>query len=125
VSWALAATVIGCGGFAALARYLVAVWFSADDRFPWAVLTVNVIGSALGGAVLALGAGLRDDMQLLLLTGVAGGLTTFSTFSVETMQLVLDRRTRAAALNVGLNLGAGLAVTAVVYALVTWVVGAS
>src|SRR5690606_627081 len=60
VTAAVAAAVIGCGGLAALARYLVALWFSTDDRFPWAVLVVNVIGSALGGVVLGLGGGLDD-----------------------------------------------------------------
>ena len=114
----LAVTVLACGGLAALLRYLVALWFAPDERFPWAVLVVNVIGSALGGVVLGLGSALPEDAQLVLLTGVAGGLTTFSTFSVETVQLVLDGRTRTAALNVGVNLGAGLAVTALVYALV-------
>jgi len=118
VTAALVVTVLVCGGVAAVLRYLVALWFAPDTRFPWAVLAVNVIGSALGGGVLAMGAGLPGDVQLILLTGVAGGLTTFSTFSVETVQLVLDGRARAAALNVGVNLGAGLAVTVLVYALV-------
>ena len=120
---ALAASVIICGGLAALARYLVAVWFGAGDRFPWAVLTVNVIGSALAGAVIAVGDGLGGDLQLILLTGVAGGLTTFSTFSVETVQLVLDGRARVAVLNVVLNLGAGLTVAALSYAATTWALG--
>lgn len=115
---ALVVTVLACGAGAALVRYLVALWFAPDDRFPWAVLVVNVIGSALGGIVLAMGAALPQDAQVILLTGVAGGLTTFSTFSVETVQLVLDGRARSAALSVGVNLGAGLAVTALVYALV-------
>lgn len=114
---AVAATVIGCGGVAAVVRYLLAVWFSPDGRFPWAVLTVNVAGSALAGTVLGLASGLGDDVTVILLSGVAGGLTTFSTFSVETVQLVVDGRTRTAALNVGLNLGAGLAATVVAYAI--------
>ena len=114
---AIAATVIGCGGAAALARYLVAVWFTAGDGFPWAVLVVNVVGSALAGTVLALAAALGDDVTLILLSGVAGGLTTFSTFSVETIQLMVDGRLRVAAVSVGANLGAGLAVTATAYAL--------
>lgn len=120
---AVAATVIACGGVAALARYLVAVWFSREEGFPWAVLTVNVIGSALAGAVLALAAGLSDDIRLVLLSGVAGGLTTFSTFSVETVQLALGGRARVAALNVGLNLGAGTAATVVAYAATSLVAG--
>jgi CrcB protein len=122
VTAALAASVIICGGLAALARYLVAVWFGTEARFPFAVLAVNVIGSAFAGGVLALGAGLSADVRLVLLSGVAGGLTTFSTFSVETVQLVLDGRARAAALNVALNLGAGLSVTVAAYALTTWAI---
>ncbi len=114
---ALAATVVVSGGLAAIARHLVSVWFSADQRFPWAVLTVNIVGSALSGVVLGLGAGLDGDLRLILLTGVAGGLTTFSTFSVETIQLVLDGRTRVAALNVAANLSAGLAATSITYML--------
>ncbi|HEU4806755.1 MAG TPA: CrcB family protein [Homoserinimonas sp.] len=120
---ALAAAVILCGGVAGVARYLVAVWFSGDTRFPWAVLIVNAVGSALGGAVLGFGSGLSDDIRLVLLTGVAGGLTTFSTFSVETIQLVMDGRARVAVLNIGANLAVGLAVTAVAYALVMSLVG--
>lgn len=116
---ALVVTVLACGGAAAVARYLVALWFATDDRFPWAVLIVNVVGSGLGGAVLALGSALSGDVQLILLTGVAGGLTTFSTFSVETVQLVLDGRAQVAAANVAANLGAGLATAAGVY----WMAG--
>ncbi|MEX1079926.1 MAG: CrcB family protein [Homoserinimonas sp.] len=117
---ALAAAVILCGGVAAVARYLVAVWFSGDTRFPWAVLIVNAVGSALGGAVLGFGTGFSDDVRLVLLTGVAGGLTTFSTLSVETLQLILDGRARVAALNIGANLAAGLGAAGAAFWLVTW-----
>lgn len=114
----LAAAVILCGGAAAVTRYLVAVWFTSNTRFPWAVLLVNTVGSALGGVVLGCGSGLSGDIRMVLLTGVAGGLTTFSTFSVETVQLVLDGRARFAALNIAANLTVGLMVTAAAYWLV-------
>jgi fluoride exporter len=123
VTAAVAATAIACGGVAALVRYLVAVWFSAHDGFPWAVLTVNVVGSALGGVVLGLAGGLGDDLKIVLLSGVAGGLTTFSTFSVETVQLFLGGRARVAALNIALNLGAGIAVAVAAFAVTTWAAG--
>lgn len=119
---AIAATVIACGGLAAVVRFLVAAWLPAE-RFPWAVLTVNVVGSALGGMVLALAAGLGEEVTVILLSGVAGGLTTFSTFSVETVQLVVDGRVRVAALNVVLNVGAGLVVTAVAYSVAAYTLG--
>jgi CrcB protein len=118
VSVFVALAVIAGGGVAAVARYLVAVAFAGNRRFPWAVLVVNVIGAALGGAVLGLGATLDADIRLMLLTGVAGGLTTFSTLSAETVQLVLDGRWRTAAGSVGANVALGLAAVAAGWALV-------
>lgn len=123
LTWSVAAAVIASGGLAAVARYLVSVVFSSDTRFPWAVLVVNAVGCTIGGIVLGLGTGLPAELHLVLLTGVVGGLTTFSTFSVETVQLVLDGRGRVAALNVAANLVVGLAVTALAYRLVLLVVG--
>lgn len=106
---ALALVTVAAGGVAAVIRYLVSLLLartSDAEGFPWAVLVVNVAGSAVGGAVLGLAqhAGLPAEIELLLLTGVCGGVTTFSTFSVETVQLVRAGRWRAAALTVGLNL---------------------
>ncbi|MBX3094822.1 MAG: CrcB family protein [Cryobacterium sp.] len=116
---------IAAGGGAAIVRYLVSLWFArvrsaaesdapARAAFPWAVLVVNVVGSALGGAVLALGAqsGISPDTQFVLLFGVCGGLSTFSTFSVETIQLVNEGQLRRAVLSVSANLALGLAACA-------------
>lgn len=105
----LAASVVLAGGLASALRYLVSWWFAGGGRLPWAVLVVNVIGSALGGVVLGVGVGLDDGIRLVLLTGVAGGLTTFSTLSVETVQLVLAGRWRTAAVSISANLLLGLA----------------
>ncbi len=103
------AAVLLAGGAAAVIRYGLSVMLartSAAEGFPWTVLIVNVVGSGIGGAVLGLahGAGIPSELQLVILTGVCGGLTTFSTFSVETIQLITHGRWRAAMLNVGLNL---------------------
>ncbi|CAN5285595.1 fluoride efflux transporter CrcB [soil metagenome] len=108
--------VLGAGGLAAVARYGVAVLFGGT-RFPFAVLVVNVIGSALGGVVLGLAerAAIDPDWRLVLLTGVAGGLTTFSTWSVESVQLVQEGRRRTTALSVTLNLVLGLTAAIVGY----------
>jgi len=80
----------------------------------WGVLAVNIVGSLIGG--IALGA-LEGDAQLIALTGFCGGLTTFSTFSVETVQAVLDGHVRRAALSVLANLALGTAAAALGYAL--------
>jgi fluoride exporter len=100
-------------------RFLTARFMATRSRFPVAVLLVNVIGSAIGGAVLALAEreGVSADVRLVLLTGLCGGLTTFSTFTVETIQLVEQGKARLALLNVGSNLVLGLTAAACAYLL--------
>jgi fluoride exporter len=115
----LVLSVLGAGAFGAVLRFLTARFVATKNRFPLAVLIVNVVGSAIGGAVLALAerGGVGADIRLILLTGLCGGLTTFSTFSVETIQLVELGKARIAALNVGLNLVLGLAAASGAYLL--------
>ena len=58
--------------------------------FPYGTLFINIIGSALMGVVIGLFAGSHlsgQDTRLFLTTGVLGGFTTFSTFSLETVTL--------------------------------------
>lgn len=122
---AVVATVIVVGAIAAVARYLVSRVF-AESRFPWAVLIVNVVASAIGGTVLGLAdAGdVSADVRLIILTGLCGGLSTFSTFSVETVQLLLDGKTAVAVRSVVANVVLGAGTAAVAYAAVRLVVGA-
>ncbi|MBL6925069.1 MAG: CrcB family protein [Acidimicrobiia bacterium] len=54
--------------------------------FPWSVLIVNLVGCALLG--LLVGRGVHHNARLLIGTGFCGGLTTFSTFTVEAAQLM-------------------------------------
>lgn len=119
---ALAAVTVAAGGVAAVIRYLVSrslARVSDAESFPWAVLVVNVVGSAVGGVVLGLTqhSGVSAELQLVLLTGVCGGITTFSTFGVETIQLFTVGRWRAASLSVGANLLLGLGACALGYLL--------
>jgi len=116
---AIIATVIIVGALAAAARYLVTRLFG-NSRFPWAVLVVNVVASGIGGAVLALSARaeISSDVQLIVLTGLCGGLSTFSTLSVETIQLVLEGKTAVAVRSVLANLVLGVGAAAAAYALV-------
>ncbi|MCU1544003.1 MAG: CrcB family protein [Microbacteriaceae bacterium] len=116
---ALFVTVALAGAAGAALRYVVSMRAAAHPGFPWAVLVVNVAGSLVAGAVLALAerAAITPDLRLILLTGVCGGLTTFSTFSVETIELVLYRRARVAALSVAGNLVLGVGAAALAYGL--------
>ena len=113
------------GALGALARYGVTQAFAGrPSRLPWAVLIVNVTGSAIAGVLLALSflGVLTEDWRVILISGFCGGLTTFSTFSVETIQLVLSGRARAAAASVALNLLLGIGLAALTWFLTTLLV---
>src|SRR5690349_17110746 len=72
--------------------------------FPWGTLTVNVIGSfAIGVCGALLGATNRTTAPLLrefVMIGFLGGFTTFSAFSLQTLQLLRDGKAAAAVANV-------------------------
>ena len=74
--------------------------------FPLAILTVNVLGSFLMGGFVVLAAqkGLTH-LNPLVLTGVLGGFTTFSAFSLETVTLLERGQAGHAALYVTLSVG--------------------
>jgi CrcB protein len=116
----LAAAVIVAGAVGAAARFGVARVFAPRTVFPWAVLVVNVVGSALGGAVLALAmrGNVSADIRLIIVTGLCGGLTTFSTMSVETIQLTQVGRWRTALASIAANLAIGIGCAAGAFALV-------
>lgn len=83
---------IGLGGFCgAISRYLISGWAHAvlGDRWAWGTLTVNVLGSFLLGALMTFAqrsVALPVPMRDALTVGFLGALTTFSTFSWETVQ---------------------------------------
>ncbi|HET7475656.1 MAG TPA: fluoride efflux transporter CrcB [Dermatophilaceae bacterium] len=93
-------------------RYLTdrAIQSRHDAVFPWGTFTVNVVGSLvlgiLVGAVAAGGA--SAQLQLALGTGFCGALTTYSTFSYETLRLVEQDASLFAALNIVASIAAGL-----------------
>lgn len=90
------------------ARYLLdrAVQTGHDSVFPWGTLLVNVAGSLLLGFLTALPA--DGAVMAVAGTGFCGALSTYSTFSYETLRLLQDRARSLAALNVGVSLLAGL-----------------
>ena len=87
------------------------------DSVPRAVLIVNVVGSFLAGVALALTQTevIPAVAGLVIITGLCGGLTTFSTFAVETVELVMQGRARVAAQSIALNLVLGVAAAALGY----------
>jgi CrcB protein len=85
--------------------------------FPTGTLAVNVLGCLAIGALMTYfldpRAGLPRELQLTLVTGLLGGLTTFSSFGFETLDLVERGMPQRAALNVALNLILGLGAVAI------------
>ena len=79
-------TVFLGGGLGSLMRYGVQAAMHgriSPFLFPWATLSVNILGSFLIGMFYVLSArfNLSDETRLFLTTGLCGGFTTFSTFS--------------------------------------------
>lgn len=102
--------VIAGGGVGSAARYLVsqAITERFGAGFPWGTLAVNVTGSLLIGLLAALADDARvigASSRLLLVTGVLGGFTTFSAFSLETVRLAESGAAIRALLNVGVSIG--------------------
>jgi len=84
--------LLAAGGSAlgGAARYLLAGWLDRPG-FPWGTLLVNVLGCAAIGLVWAWW-GQGSWQRTLFASGVLGGFTTFSAFSVQTLVLIQDGR---------------------------------
>jgi CrcB protein len=82
---------VGAGAFiGGILRYMISVWIKSDPgRFPMSTFLINLLGSFILGMVLsyALKTEFSPNVKLLLATGFCGGFTTFSTFSIEVIQL--------------------------------------
>lgn len=81
------------GGVGSILRYLCQKWIneSYQHNFPLATFLVNIFGCLLIGIFYALGEKgniLSPQTRLLLITGLCGGFTTFSTFAFENMNLL-------------------------------------
>jgi CrcB protein len=101
--------VVGIGGFlGAVLRYLVTGATSKYfGDFPLGTLLVNVVGGLLIGFIMEAGTTvwpLPADLRLFMTTGILGGLTTFSTFSYETVSYLTDGRYLPGFANAALNL---------------------
>jgi len=98
------------GALGSVARFacsgLAVRWFGA--HFPWGTVFVNVTGSLAIGVLAALATGGRPliggDVRAFLIVGVLGGFTTFSSFSLETLNLARGGQLGAAGANVALSL---------------------
>lgn len=105
--------IVGLGGFLGAAlRYIIsnatAKYFG---DFPVGTLIVNILGGFLMGFLMEASISLwtvSPNTRIFLTTGVMGGLTTFSTFSYETISFLSDGEYLAGGMNAGLNLFSAL-----------------
>ncbi|CRY54834.1 camphor resistance protein CrcB [Yersinia intermedia] len=122
----LLAVFIG-GGAGSVARWLVSMKLNSfSPNIPVGTLIVNLVGAFIIGLTLALFTRLThiDPVwKLLITTGFCGGLTTFSTFSVEVVYLIQDGKLGWAAGTILLNLAGSLAMTILAFLLVNHFAG--
>ena len=109
--------VVGVGGaIGAVARFGVHSWAQRSiESFPLGTLLVNVVGCLILGALMFLveeRPDLSPTLRMFLGVGLLGSFTTFSTFGVETLDLLREREHLWALLSVGGNLFVGLAAAA-------------
>ncbi|MDB5730986.1 MAG: CrcB protein [Variovorax sp.] len=98
----------------ALARWGLALWLGLGGLMPWGTLAANLIGGYLIGVVVA-GFQLMPDIdpvwRLAIVTGFLGGLTTFSSFSVEVTTMLMEGRLGIAGLTASAHLAGSLVLT--------------
>ncbi len=92
------------GGIGASLRFALATWVDqrASVSFPWGTFAVNAAGCFAIGLLASFADEhhvLRPGARLFVVAGVLGGFTTFSTFGLETWELIEDRALWAALAN--------------------------
>lgn len=109
----MAYLLVGLGAFiGGVARYAIGVRILSrwpNEAFPWQTFVVNVVGClAAGVAVAMLGTrGADHSARLFFVTGILGGMTTFSAFGIESVALIRGGAVGLAALYVFGTIAAG------------------
>lgn len=105
-----------------MARYGAsrAIALRYGETFPWGTLAVNIVGSLVIGFVAALSAPesriiVSPSARQFIMVGLCGGFTTFSSFSLQTLELIRNRDFGEAFGNILLSVAACMAAVAIGY----------
>jgi CrcB protein len=110
--------VILGGALGSLARYAVSVWALPVSRdLPWGTIGINILGSFIIGffGTLTLAQGrypVAENIRLFVMVGFCGGFTTFSSFSLQTLELIRSGAMLRAGANIVLSVALCVAAVA-------------
>ena len=119
---------VGIGGLVgSMARYALHLLISSRNLsvFPWGTFTVNIAGCLLIGLLIGLESRhviISDPLKWLLITGLCGGFTTFSTFSIESLGLLHQQHYTSFVAYTAGSVVLGLLATFLGYSLMKWLV---
>jgi len=111
---------IGAGGaIGSILRYLISLAIkNGSATFPWATLTVNIVGCLLIGLLYGITSRtpeINQQINLFLTVGLCGGFTTFSTFSKESIILLQSGNNILCAIYIIASVVIGIAAVAIGY----------
>ena len=98
----------------ALSRWQLSLWLNPGGLLPWGTLSANWVGGYVIGLALVFcqqHSGLDPAWRMALMTGLLGALTTFSTFSLETVVMLQGGRIGLGLLNTALHVAGSLLLT--------------
>lgn len=84
------------GGLGSVLRYLIGIIIQRNFTFPWHTFTANLLAAVLVGflsGLMLLKPGQYEQQRLLLSVGFCGGLSTFSTFTMENFEMIKNGQT--------------------------------
>lgn len=108
------------GAIGSMGRYGLGLWLARHDGFPWGTLAANILGSFIIGicASFFLDEQRKSASAIFLIPGFCGGFTTFSAFSLKTVELMREQAWLKAAANAG-----GSVMLCLICAWLGWIAG--